>query len=128
MSASYNIKIALYEPWMIDQIIRMIVQEYNFLEDDERSLIRNFYEHPFQREKSIRIVALDGENVVGFQSFFYWPYLFEGKPVNTYQSGNSIVDPNYRGRRIFSLLLGYLDKVRGNQNIDFLMGFPARAS
>ena len=128
MSASYDIKITLYEPWMLDQILRMIVQEYNFREEDQRRLMRKFYDHPFQRDNSIRIVALDGEKVVGFQSFFYWPYLFEGKPMNTYQSGKSIVDPNYRGRRIFSLLLRYLDEIRENQNIDFLMGFPARTA
>ena len=128
MSALDNIKITLYEPWMHEQVVRMIVHEYGFREEDQDGLMKNFYEHPFQREKSIRIVALDGEKVAGFQSFFYWPYLLDGKPMNTYQSGNSIVSPNYRGRRIFSRLLRYLDEIREDQHIDFLMGFPVEGS
>jgi GNAT superfamily N-acetyltransferase len=128
MSAIGNIKIALYEPWMRDQIVQMICREYGFREEDEDRLIKNFYEHPYQREKSIRITALDGEKVVGFQSFFHWPYLLDGKPVNTYQSGNSIVDPDYRGRGIFSRLLMYLNEIREDKQIDFLMGFPVGGS
>jgi hypothetical protein len=124
MSTSDNIKITLYEPWMHDQVARMIAQEYGVREQYQDRLMKNFYEHPYQREKSIRIAALDGEKVVGFQSFFHWPYLLDGKPLNTYQSGNSIVDTNYQGRGIFGRLLSYMDEIREDKQIDFLTGFP----
>jgi hypothetical protein len=128
MSTLGNIKVTLYEPWMHDQVVRMIAREYGFREQYQDRLMKNFYEHPYQLGKSIRIIALDGEKVVGFQSFFHWPYLLDGKPVNTYQSGNSIVDPNYQGQGIFSRLLNYMDEILEDKQIDFLMGFPVGKS
>ncbi len=128
MSSKDNIKITLHEPWMREQIVRMICQEYGFREDNEDRLIKNFYERPYQKEKSIRITALDGEKVVGFQTFFQWPYILDGKLVNTYQSGNSIVDPHYQKRGIFARLLNYLEEIREEKQIDFLVGFPINRS
>jgi hypothetical protein len=124
MRTSDNIKITLYEPWMHDQVARVIAQEYGVQEQYQERMMKNFYEHPYQRDKSIRIAALDGEKVVGFQSFFHWPYLLDGKPMNTYQSGNSIVVPDYQSRGIFGRLLSYMDEIREGKQIDFLMGFP----
>ncbi len=128
MNAKDNIKITIYEPWMREQIIRMICQEYGWIEADQETLMKHFYESPYQREKSIRIAALDGKKVVGFQSFFRWPYLLDGIPTNTYQSGNSVVDSNYRRRGIFGRLLDYLNEIKEDKLIDCLIGFPVKAS
>jgi len=123
-----DIKIALYESWMRNQVIRMICRQYGREEAQQGKLMEDFYEHPYQREKSLRIVAIDGNKVVGFQSFFYWPYLLDGKHIRTYQSGNTIVDPDYRGQRIFQRTLEYMDMIREDKQIDFLTGFPIMAS
>ena len=87
-----------------------------------------FYGHSFQREKSIRIVALDGTKVIGFQSLFYWPYQKDGVNYNSLQSGNSLVHPEYRGKGIFQTLLQFLDDYNKDLKIDFLVGFPVEAS
>ena len=123
-----NITITLYEHWMHHQVVRMICRQYERTENNQDELMQNFYEHPYQRERSIRIVALDGKKVVGFQSFFYWPYLLDGRLKNGYQSGNSIIGPEYRGMGIFQRLLNYLDTIRKYKQIDFLTGFPVKSS
>ena len=123
-----GLRIGHYDDWMFDQVIDMIVEQYGRDRDGEAELFRNFYEAPFQRESGIRLVALDGDRVCGFQSYFYWPYMFSGQKLRSFQSGNSLVSPDYRGRRIFSRLLNFLDELEDRPQIDFLMGFPVQMS
>jgi hypothetical protein len=85
-------------------------------------------EDVIQKDRCIRIVALDNKKVIGFQSFFYWPYKYKSKVYNSYQSGNSIVHENYRGKGIFGKLLRYTDENKNNLGIDFLIGFPVEKS
>jgi len=121
-------KITLYESWMEAQVIDLFVNQYKADREEFTHSFNLFYDSPFQKEKSIRVVALDGEKVVGLQAFFYWPYSRDGISYNSYQSGNSIVHPDYRGQGIFSKLLKYIDEISGEFNIDFLVGFPVEAS
>ena len=119
----------LYEPWMHDQVINLFVTQYNVTFNDFAKKFKDFYFHPFQRDKAIMLVALEGKEVAGFQSFFYWPMCLDSKEFNVYQSGNSIVNPKYRGQRLFNRLLEQIT-IAENQypTIDFLMGFPVEAS
>ncbi len=121
-------KIQLYENWMKPQVIKLFCSQYGTKEYEQESIMENFYEHPFQKEKGIRIVALDQDKVIGFQSLFYWPYQKDGLAYNTFQSGNSVVHPDYRGKGIFQKLLNYLDDYNKDLKIDFLMGFPVQQS
>ncbi|MDQ3110653.1 MAG: GNAT family N-acetyltransferase [Bacteroidota bacterium] len=123
-----EIRIAAYEEWMKPQIAELFSVQYNVPAADFSTLMDNFYDHPYQKEKCIRIAALEGEKVIGFQSFFYWPYNFKGMLYNSFQSGNSLVHPEYRGKRIFQQLLNYLGEHREKFGIDFLVGFPINAS
>lgn len=120
--------ICLYEDWMKPQVAKLFSVQYDITADGFSKLIDNFYEHPFQKNKCIRIVAKEGDSIIGFQSFFYWPYLYRGKIVNAYQSGNSLVHPEYRGKGIFQKLLNYLDVHKETLKIDLLVGFPIDAS
>ncbi len=128
MSVSGGITIGLYEPWMEGQLVDLVCGEYGFAKKNYGPFLNRFYEHPYQREKSLRIVALDGRKVIGFQTFFYWPYLLDGKPVRSYQSGSSIVAGGYRGRGVFSRLLNCLDEIKKERRIDLLTGFPSPVS
>lgn len=121
-------EIGLYEDWMKPQVAKLFSMQYGVSEANFSRLIDNFYELPFQKNKCIRIVAKEGEKVIGFQSFFYWPYTQNGKLFNSYQSGNSLVHPDYRGKGIFQKLLNYLDDHHEALKIDFLVGFPINAS
>ena len=121
-------KIGLYEDWMKPQVSKLFSKQYHITEDEFSLLIDNFYDHAFQQQKCIRIVALEGEKVIGFQSFFYWPYEINGKTFNSFQSGNSLVHEDYRGKGIFQKLLQYIDEHRESLKIDFLIGFPIDAS
>lgn len=110
------------------QVIELFVNEYGVDRAEFHQLFERFYFHPYQQNKCLLVVAMDGGTVAGFQSFFYWPYTFAGKTFQSYQSGNSLVHPGYRGKRIFNRMLEFLDRENKNVNIDFLMGFPVEAS
>lgn len=123
-----ELQIIPYEKWMKPEIVEMFNQQYNYKEGEFDNLFDNFYEADFQKEKCIRLVALDDKKVVGFQTFFYWPYTFNNKIYNVFQSGNSIVHSDYRGKGIFGKLLKYIDGHKRELNIDFLIGFPVEQS
>ena len=120
--------IKLYEDWMKPQVTKLFSVQYGTKEEEVANTHAHFYEHSFQKDKCIRLVALDGDIVIGFQSLFYWPYQKDGQVYNTFQSGNSIVHPEYRGKGIFQKLLNYLDAYNEDLKLDFLMGFPVQAS
>lgn len=118
-----------YEPWMKEQVAKLFSIQYGVSENYFSTLMDNFYDHPYQKEKCIRVVALEGSTVIGFQSFFYWPYIFNEKTLNSYQSGNSLIHPEHRGKGIFQKLLSYFDsELQKKYKIDFLIGFPIEAS
>lgn len=117
-------EIGLYQEWMKPQIAELFSKQYGVGVNEFSKLIDDFYEHPYQKQKCIRIVATEEKVVIGFQSFFYWPYCFKGITYNSYQSGNSLVHQDYRGKGVFQKLLLYLDNHQKELNIDFLVGFP----
>ena len=120
-----SLKIIKYEECMKSQVIELICKEYSYNERNYSKYFTSFYDNEFQN-KAIMIVALDEEKIVGFQSFFYWPYIQNGKQFNSFQSGNSIVDKNYRGKGIFKKMLQFIEN--DNFNIDFIVGFPVEVS
>lgn len=123
-----EIRIDFYEDGMFDQVVDLFVAQYGRAREAEVEAFRAFYEASFQATEGIRLVALDGDVVCGFQSYFYWPYVYGGQRLRTFQSGNSLVSPDYRGRQIFARLLNFLSGTTERPPIDFLMGFPVEMS
>ncbi|MFM2360049.1 MAG: hypothetical protein RLY16_2042 [Bacteroidota bacterium] len=121
-------EIKLYEDWMRPQVDKLFSDQYSRPIEETSLMMQQFYEHPFQKNKSLRLVALDGDIVIGFQSFFYWPYLRNGVIHNTCQSGNSLVHPNYRGKGIFQKLLNAIEVICKEQQVELVMGFPVEMS
>ncbi|HEY9083407.1 MAG TPA: hypothetical protein VIN73_08725 [Vicingaceae bacterium] len=120
-----TISITFYTEKMKGEVVNLICNQYGYEKVKYITFFDLFYSNSFQK-KAIMIVALDGNKVVGFQSFFYWPYSKNGKTYNSYQSGNSIVDSSYRGKGIFKKLLHFIDDK--NLSIDFMVGFPVEDS
>jgi len=123
-----EIDITWYSDALRPQVIDLFVSEYGVERKAFDQLFERFYLHPFQKDKCLLVVALDGNTVAGFQSFFFWPYTFNGKTYNSFQSGNSLVHPGYRGKGIFNKMLSFIDEENKTRDIDFLMGFPVEAS
>jgi GNAT superfamily N-acetyltransferase len=117
-----------YEDWMRPQVVRLFDMEYGTGEAAFDRLFGLFYEHEFQRSNCIRIVAVDGERVAGFQSFFYWPVVLDGREIRSYQSGNSLVHPDYRGKGLFGKMLNFIHEPGSGFDCELLMGFPVEAS
>lgn len=117
-----------YEDWMRPQVVALFDMEYATGAAQFDTLFGQFYEQEFQRERCIRIVAIDGDRVAGFQSFFYWPVVIGGKEVQSYQSGNSLVHPDYRGKGLFGKMLNYIHEPGSGFNAELLIGFPVEAS
>lgn len=123
-----EMNITWYKDCHKEQVIKLFAAEYGLDPVSFGVLFERFYLHPFQKNKCLLIVALDGETVAGFQSFFYWPYTFGGKTWHSFQSGNSLVHPAHRGKGLFNKMLAFIDKENKTADIDFLMGFPVQAS
>ena len=123
-----EIQFELYQSWMKNDIVKMLGIQYSIPIRDISHTFELFYEHAFQKDNCIRVAALDGNNVVGFQSFFYWPYILNTKKYRVFQSGNSLVNPDFRGKGIFGSLLKFIDEQKENHGIDFLIGFPVKES
>lgn len=123
-----DLSFKFYTDEMEEEVIDLFVLQYGVDKKKFTNYFINFYSHPYQKEKALKVVALDMNKVVGFQSFFYWPYKEGNKSYNSFQSGNSIVHPDYRGHGIFQKLLNFIYKECESLNIDFLMGFPVEAS
>lgn len=123
-----EITIQHYKSDLFDQVVNMIYNQYGGEREYWSLRFHDFYEHPYQVNRCIRLVALDGEKVVGFQSIFYWPYLLNTQCLISYQSGNSLIHPDYRGHGIFGMLLHELETEAHINEADFIMGFPVKAS
>ncbi len=117
-----------YEDWMRPQVVALFDMEYATGARQFDTLFGQFYEQEFQRTHCIRIVALDGERVAGFQSFFYWPVVIDGNEVQSYQSGNSLVHRDYRGKGLFGKMLNFIHEPGSGFNAELLIGFPVEAS
>lgn len=117
-----------YEDWMRPQVVALFDLEYSTGAAQFDTLFGQFYEQEFQSKECIRIVAVDGERVAGFQSFFYWPVVIDGKEVRSYQSGNSLVHPDYRGKGLFGKMLNYIHQPESGFHAELLIGFPVEAS
>lgn len=117
-----------YEDWMRPQVVALFDMEYSTGSIRFDTLFGQFYEHEFQRTHCIRLVAVDGDRVAGFQSFFYWPVVINGEKVQSYQSGNSLVHPDYRGKGLFGKMLNFIHEPGSGFNAELLIGFPVEAS
>jgi hypothetical protein len=123
-----EMEIKQYEPWMREQVVSLFAMEYGVTPEAFSALFASFYEHQFQTSKGIRIVAVEGQKVGGFQSFFYWPVQQNGEVKYTLQSGNSLVHPDFRGKGLFGKMLDYIHQPENAIPFDFLIGFPVEAS
>jgi len=117
-----------YEDWMRPQVVALFDMEYATGTTQFDTLFGLFYEQEFQRKECIRIVALEGERVAGFQSFFYWPVVINGREARSYQSGNSLVHPDFRGKGLFGKMLNYIHEPESGFDAELLIGFPVEAS
>ena len=50
---------------MFDQVIDLFAAEYGVDRDRQAEVFRRFYEAPFQRDQGMRIVAVDGHDLIG---------------------------------------------------------------
>lgn len=124
-----NIYIKPYDATCLDEVINLFVEEYKVDFSSYKESFIKFFDHPFQKEKCIRIIAVnESDELMGFQSFFYWPYTRDGKHYNTYQSGSSIVSRKARGQGVFQKMLSYAEQLKDTYHYDFFIGFPVEAS
>ena len=118
-----------YETTYLEDVINLFVEEYKVDRTEYKDNFLRFFEHPYQADQCIRIIAVDEDGrLMGFQSFFYWPYVRNGKHYKVYQSGSSIVSRHARGKGVFQKMLGYMEVVKEKYGIDFFIGFPVEAS
>ena len=118
-----------YKDWMFEQVIQLFVEEYGVDSNEFKSEFNGLYSHTFQKNKAFRIAVIDQDEVMGYTSFLYWPIRSSKKQIlESYQSGNTIVGRNHRGKGVFSAILKALNDGFDSFNYDALIGFPVEAS
>jgi len=117
-----------YDGSMKPQVVRLFSREYGTPDAEVARRLDHFFEHPFQKERCLALVAMNGQQVIGFQGVFYWPYMFDGKLYRSLQAGNSLVHPDFRGRGVFQKLLQYTDERVNALQADFMLGFANKRS
>jgi hypothetical protein len=118
-----------YTPELKREVLSLFSEEYGVTIEAFGKIFDALYNHPVQEGKCILLVAIDQNEVAGFQSYMYWPYASsEGKMYNAYQSGNSIVGKKHRGKGVFTKLLRALDSDFLDLDFDFMVGFPVEES
>lgn len=114
---------------MFNQVRELFINEYGVEHIGiNGEFFEKFYNSYYQKDKAIALVAMCGQEVCGFQAFFYWPFTLNGRTINSYQSGNSLVSPKFRGRGIFGKLLSHIESEEYKEKVDFVIGFPVEMS
>lgn len=68
--------------------------------------------------------ALVNHQLVGMNSFIPAQYEYAGTKYMAMQSCDTVVDPNFRGRGIFSKIIQYAEAYYKKLDVDVLIGFP----
>ena len=122
-------EIVPYQDWMLEQITQLFVEEYGFDYNNFKSEFEALYSHPFQKSKAFRVAAIDGDVVMGYTSFLYWPLRSsQDELLEAYQCGNVIVGKHHRGKGVFSAILKAINAGIEPFDYDVLIGFPVEAS
>lgn len=76
----------------------------------------------------IALVGLSEKKVVTTQIFLYWPYRDGNRTYDVYQSGSSLVHPDFRGQGLFQKMLLLGSAIGHQRKADFFIGFPVPVS
>lgn len=128
MSDEDGITIAAYESSLLDRFARLHHRYYGDSPEAKIDLIRRRFEHDYTREGSIIVVAMDGDQLVGTQTYTHWPYALGERRFKVIQSGMTLVDEDYRGRRLFVRMLAHGNELARERGVDFVTGFPHQLS
>ena len=101
------------------------VYGYNLL--DEKFKKKNI-DNPFLKGDPIIFLLLDGDKVIGANSFFPIEIIVDGKKYLGVQSGDSMILKEYRGRKLFKVILEYAFKGLSELEYKFVVGLPNESS
>ena len=110
---------------MATEVAELFHRHYGMKREAFLDRFVRFYEHPYQRERCMRVVALDGNRVAGFAGFVFWPYTLDGREFRSFQCCDVLLDARHRGEGIFQRMLDFANEQPG---IDFVLGFPVKAA
>jgi len=128
MSKHADYVIAEYEDWMKEGVVSLHSDHYHYDPQEYAVRFTRWYEHPFSRQKSICVVALDGKKVIGLQSWVLWPYTRSDRVFSSLQSRGSLIHADYRRRGLWWKMLLFGDQLASSRKVDFFVGFPHERS
>ena len=68
------VKIIEYNNSMRSKVLNLFVIEYCISYKESERQFNLLYENEIQIHQAVKLVAVIQDKVIGFQSFFYWPY------------------------------------------------------
>ncbi|HEY2322186.1 MAG TPA: glycosyltransferase family 4 protein, partial [Thermoanaerobaculia bacterium] len=89
----YRPRVMPYDQSMASQVAELFHRHYGTSHADFLDRFVRFYEHPYQRGRCLRVVALEGSRVVGFLGCVVWPYVLDGREFRSFQCCDVLLDP-----------------------------------
>lgn len=116
--------------------------KYRIAEVDDDEKINEFYNRIYQSNRtieqfkwefrkgpfgsSIYVIALDGDKIVGTNCVIPFELVFQdGRKIMSGKSEDTLVDPDYRGQRIFQNIYDFLFEKCKENGIEVIWGFTA---
>ena len=122
----------------------MIISEWNKSKQEKQEIIDlsmkafgkceltnpNYFDWQYKQNpkgSAIIITVKDQDNhnaIVGVNAFIPMDFILNQKQINCYLSCNSIVDPDYRGKGIFTQLISKIPEIFASKQFSIIYGIP----
>src|SRR5918992_1145376 len=89
----------------VPRVVALLREHMNGWPLDERALVGLMLDHPWADEEVRSLVAVDGDDIVGFTGAQARRLRFDGAPIRGVCCTHAVVDPTYRGGAVGALLL-----------------------
>jgi hypothetical protein len=124
-----SLEIIRFEPSMCRQVaeLDLIQLEDGVQKKSERYRHLLFETYPV-KHSTIGLVGVINSQIVAAQLFMHWPLKKGSVSYKVFQSGNSLVHPNFRGQGIFQKMLSEGSAIGHKIKADFFIGFPVQMS
>ena len=128
MGSKKQFEVCDYQDWMLEQIVSLNIDQYGGNREERRQAFLEISSSKYIKNRSVPMVALDKNEVVGVQTYRYWPYYYLGRKFYSLQSGGTLVKKTHRGQGLFMKMLSRGNALLEKKKVDFVMGFPVPMS
>lgn len=122
-----NFKVRKFEMTDYESYKSLFLKVYGYGISDNKFRKKNL-DNPFSEGNPIIYLLMDGDRIIGANSFFPIEIFIEGTPFLGVQSGDSMILREYRGMNLFKMILTYSMNSLSDMGYKFIVGLPNKDS